>query len=279
MFEDISGGGATGAAIAAPPAAPPSADSAASPAAASVAASAAASPESPNIKQLREQYETTKTKLEPWEKNFQGVKPEDVAVAHTAFSQMNKEALELGSTLGYDANEVRQFMRTDPVAVLNHLRQKAADSQKGPVSPADIRKMVEQAANERLKPFEQERERHTIATAMQKFDGEFDRLVAETYKDGLPDEAREALKEMCNAMTGEDAEACKALRAGKVVGVQKHFAAANARIQKIFTAMLAQERKRTGTGNSPETEKTVAGKKAMDKVLSTGQKVSDLYRI
>lgn len=277
MFDEIPGGGAGGAAVAAPPAAIPPAVPAASPAAASDAASAAASPESPNIKQLREQYESTKGKLEPWEKAFKDTKVDDVVAAHQTFSSMNREALELGEKLGYDKAEVAEFMRKDPVAVLQHLRQKASASEPQTLTPADARKLVEKAVAEGLKPYEQKELNQRVEQATTKFNGEFDRLFKENYKDGLPDEAREALYEMVNQMCGDDPEACKALMSGQVSHVQKHFAAGNARIQKIFTAMLGHERKRLG--QEPDVKPGDKPKPADwgSRKLSTGQSLKELF--
>lgn len=277
MFFEESGGGAGGVAVATPPVATPPAEPSASPAPASVAAPAAASPESPNIKQLREQYDATKGKLEPWEKAFKDTKIDDVVAAHQTFSSMNLEALELGEKLGYDAAEVREFMRKDPVAVLQHLRQKASAGEPTTLSPSDQKKMIENAIAEKLRPIEQERLNQKVEQATTKFNGEFDRLFKESYKDGLPDEAREALYELVNQACGDDPEACKALMSGQVSHVQKHFAAGNARIQKIFTAMLGHERKRTGqeppTTPGDKSTKTDwrSGK------LSTGQNIGALF--
>jgi hypothetical protein len=260
-----------GTGVPAVPAAPPAAGSAAAP--------PAASPESQNIRQLREQYEALKTKVEPWEKI--GADPKDVASNYQIISGMRKEALELGEQLGYDAEEVKEFFGKDPVQVLNHLRQKAAAPQPTMLSPVEQRKQFEKLAQEALKPITQREEARATKEAEFRFTGEFDRLYKETFKDGLPDDCKDAILRLTADAVGADADACRRLKIdGQVSDVARHFTAAKDNFLKIVNSYIAHERKRTGGGgNEPQAPGQPAAKpkSAMDVVLKTGQSVRELF--
>ena len=254
------------------------ADTGASPAPGSVATPPVASPESPNIRQLREQYEALKTKVEPWEKI--GADPKDVASNYQIISGMRREALEIGQQLGYDAEEIKEFFGKDPVQVLNHLRQKAQAAQPTQLSPVEQRKMFERMAQEALKPITEREEARATKEAEFRFTGEFDRLYKETFKDGLPDECREAILRLTSDAVGSDADACRRLKIdGQVSDVARHFAASKDYFLKIVNGYIQHERKRTGGGGdqAPAGHAAPKPKTAMDTVLNTGQSVRELF--
>lgn len=262
---------------AAPPAATPPADPPAPPADGSAAPPPGAPPvESPNVKQLREQYEALKTKHEPWEKL--NADPKDVATHHQLISKMRTEAVELGEQLGYDKAEIQQFFADDPVAVLNHLRQKAALAEQTPLKPGDLKKQLDKMVEDRMKPITDRENQRLNKEAEFRFDTEFDRLYKENFKDGLPDECREAIYEMASNLIGDDAKAIERLKMqGQVADVKRYFQDAQTRFLKVVNAYLAHERKRTGGEPPAVPGAPPAAKSRLDTKLSTGQTVKDLF--
>lgn len=267
----------------APPAGPGAqntpADNGASPAPGSAAPSPGASPQdSPNIRQLREQYETLKGQHEPWQRL--NAKPEEVQQRLAVFQNIEREALELGEQLGYDAAEVKEFLGKDPVQVLAHLRQQAQSAQPKTLSPQELKKQLDRLVEDRLKPITEREEARLVKEAAFKFDGEFDRLFKDNFKDGLPDEAREAIYEMVGQMVGDDAAACKRLKfEGQVSDVAKYFDQAKTRFLKVMNSYVQHERKRTGTGDPQVPNGQKPSSTRMDAKLSTGQTVKELFNI
>jgi hypothetical protein len=262
---------------AAPPAATPPADPPAPPADGSAAPPPGAPPaESANVRQLREQYETLKTKLEPWEKL--NADPKAVATHHQLVSKMRTEAVELGEQLGYDKAEIEEFFGQDPVAVLNHLRQKVASAEQTPLKPGDLKKQLDKMVEDRLKPITERENQRLDKEAVFRFDTEFDRLYKETFKDGLPDECREAIYEMAGQLMGDDVKAIERLKfQGQIADVKRYFQDAQTRFLKVVNSYLAHERKRTGGELPPPPGAPAAPKSRLDAKLSTGQTVKELF--
>src|SRR5436190_9693789 len=272
------GGAAVAPAPAAPPAAPPAADPGASPTPGSAAAPPAAVPESPNIKQLREQYEATKAQLEPWTRL--NLKPDDVAAHYPVLQKMRTEATELGEALGYDAAEVQEFFLKDPVQVLAYLRQQRQTRQAQPLTQGDLKKQLDKMVEERLKPITQREDLRLNKEAEFRFDGEFDKLFKTEFKDGLPDEVRDALYEMVGQLVGEDDAAIRRLKfEGQVSDVAKYFEQAKTRVLKTLAAWSAHERKRAGGEPPPPPGTPSKPKSKLDDKLSTGQTVKELFNL
>ena len=261
----------------APPAAPatPPAVPAAPPAVDRAADSSTASQDSVGLRQLREQYEGLKSKYEPWEKL--GAKPEEVSSRLPIIQKMWTEALDLGQKLGYDQKEVEDFLGKDPVQVLAYLRQQAQTRESQPLDAKTIKSELDRMVSERLKPITERENDRMNKEAEFRFEGEFDRLYKDNFKDGLPDEAKEALYEMVGQLVGEDDEAIKRLKfEGKLSDVAKHFETAKTRLLKVVTAMSAHERKRAGL--NPPAPGTPPEKPAskLDAKLSGGYTVREL---
>jgi hypothetical protein len=243
-----------------------------------VAAPPAASPESPGIRQLREQYEGLKTKYEPWERL--GVPPEDVARQLPIVQRMHHEALQLGTRLGYDAAEVNDVFGRDPAQVLAFLRQQAQQRESQPLTRADMQQSLERQVQEGLQPIIQREDMRMNREAEFRFDSEFDRLYKDNFKDPLPDKAKQALYEMVGQLVGEDEAAIRHLKfEGQVSDIGKHFNAAKQRLLDIFAEWSTSERKRLGQESSPTTHAPAAAKSRLDAKLSTGQSVRELFNI
>lgn len=275
MLDEIVPGASAG--PSASPAAP-GADAGASPAPGSAAAPPAASPNDVNLRQLREQYETTKTKLEPWEKLG---KFEDVSSRHQMATAIHTEAAEIGESLGYDAKEIREALAKDPVATLVLLRQRAAESAKGGnPNPVDVKKLVEKQLEERLKPINEREEARLDAGAESKFNGEVGRLYQTSFPNGLPDSCREALEGLAWSTLRDNEDGYKSLREkGAVAGVQAAFDYAKKTLLKIVTDYAGHEKTRTrSAGGAPPAPDGGGSKKfTLDEIINDPGKVNPRY--
>jgi len=263
------------------PAAPPASSAPAvpaSPADGSVAAPPAASPDTPGIRQFREQYEALKSAYEPW-KNLNRT-PDDVQRQISTVERMSTEAVQLGERLGYDAGEVRELFARDPVQVLAYLRQALTESNNKPVSANDLRNEMSRTVEQGLKPIYERENARMDREAEFRFDSEFDRLFKENFKDPLPAKAKEALYEMVGQLVGEDAAAIRRLKFdGQVSDIGKHFNAAKTRLLDIFAEWSTAERQRLGRESAPAPAAPGKLKSRLDATLSTGQSVRELFNI
>lgn len=239
------GGGA--AAPAAPPAAPGPGESAAPPAAGGAAPSPGASGQQPPVEQLRQQYETTKSELEPWKKL--GAKPEEVQRSHQAYTKIYTEASTLGKQLGYDDAEIQQALESDLAGTLATLRQMAqhANGNEKPLTRAEAERIADAKAKAALQPFQQEREQRLDNEAASRFDGEFDRQFKTSFPNGLPDSNREAISGLAWQLLTDNKDAYTALRGkGDVTAVAKAFEDAKKTFLKVLTDYGEHEKKRVG---------------------------------
>src|SRR5262245_61449037 len=139
--------GATGASPS--PQAPP-ADPGVSPTPGRDGASPAPSPESPNLRQLREQYESVKGQLEPWTRL--NATPDEVAQQIATYSKMHGDAQELGRLLGYAADEIQQAFAQNPAQTLAFLYQQAQQRQSQPPNVTDLRQEMRRMVEDGMKP-------------------------------------------------------------------------------------------------------------------------------
>jgi hypothetical protein len=226
---------------------------------------------------LREQYEGLKREYEPWQKI--GAKPEDVSSAYGAYGKLKTEAVQLGQQLGYNADEVAQLFGEDPVKVISYLRQQAQSRETQPLSREDINRQMKQLVSEQLKPVTERMNDQMDREAEFRFTGEMDRLFKDNFKDGLPDEAREAIQDMVGDLIGQDDQAIRRLKFDQQVSdVQKYFKTATDRLMKVYTAMSNAERNRTGvTAPPPKAPKQPESR--LDQKLSGGYSVRELMNI
>jgi hypothetical protein len=216
------------------------ADNALSPGAGSGEASPVSSPESGNIKQLREQYETLKGQLEPYSKLG---KVEDLQFHSTVAGKITQSAVELGAELGYAEEEIRASLATDPQGTIDFLRTKQAEATANGGQP-DIKKLLDKELSQRLQPFEQEREQRLIEKAHTTFDSAFEAQIAELYKDEQPtSDEMDELYERTFRMLERDQEMVKQLKEGKSSGVAKLVQAAKTSFDKAYLARSARESK------------------------------------
>lgn len=260
MFENEGAGAGAGVPAGSPPA--PAPGGSAAPPAAGGAPPSPGGPAAQPVDQLRREYETTKSKLEPWEKL--GAKPEDVQRSHQTYTKMYTEATSLGTKLGYDAAELQTAFQTDPVGTLQVLRQmvqQASGTPEKPLTRAEMERIADLRAKDAVKPFQQEREQRLDRDAESKFDGEFDRQLKTSFPDGLPDSAKEALQGLAWALLIENKEAYGALRAkGDVAPIAKAFTDAKTTLLRILSDYGDHEKKRVG-GVPREKAPAAPGKK------------------
>ncbi len=240
---------------AAPPAAPSSGGSAAPPAAGGAAPSPGASPVQQPIELLRREYEATKQRLEPWEKL--GAKPEDVGRSHQTYTKIFSEATQLATQLGYTAEDLQEAFEGDPAGTLAFLRQtvQKASGAEQPLTRKEAQALAERIADQKLKPFQQERELALDKAAETAFDGEFDRQFKTSFPNGLPDSAKEALSGLAWSLVSDNKEGYGALRTkGDVAAISAAFNSAKTTLLKILSDYGEHERKRVGGNPKPPDE-------------------------
>ncbi len=188
------------------------------------------------------EYQQTKANLEKWEKL--GVKPDDVSRSHQTYTTLYSEAKELGSTLGYSDKEVREAFQKDPVSTLATLRQMAQQAQPAQPSQQDIQRLLDKRLEERLRPFEVEREQRLEQEASHRFDGECGQQFKQSFPEGLPDSNRTAISGLAWSMLIDKPEAYEALRKGDASVVAPVFDQAKKLLLKIVADYNQMEKVR-----------------------------------
>lgn len=209
------------------------------PAEGSVAAPPAASIEdNVGFKQLRSQYETTKAELDRWKTLGD---PDEAHNAHDVFAPHLTNALKMGQALGYTADQVREAMKQDLPKTLAYLQQEYA---KPPAESHEaIDKRVQSIVDEKVKPLQQRFDETLNREAQGRYEMERDRLYKTEFADGLPDDNKEELFEIFDALFTRDAEALRRLKfENQTSDVAKHLAQAKVIFMKRHNSYIAHER-------------------------------------
>jgi len=232
------------------------ADNTPSPGEGSGAGSPPASPaDSPNIRQLREQYETLKKEYEPY-KTLGSV--EDLQAHSAIATKAMQPVLDLGTTLGYSEDEVRAALSEDPYGTYEFLKGKQKELEQTGQVP-DLEKLLERKLEQRLKPFEQERRQQQIEKARGVFDQTFEVQVKEAFKDEeLTEDELSYIYASAFHSFDRDKDAAQMLMQGKTSGAVKHMQEAIQSFNKAYLARYARDHKRAG-GN-PSAGATQQGK-------------------
>jgi hypothetical protein len=214
--------------------------------------------ESQNIRQLREAYETLKKEYEPY-KAFG--KPEEIQSRVDVYQKMYSTAIEIGTALGYSEQEVQAALSNDPAGTIAFLRQEQIKAEQNGAQP-DIKKILSQELDKRLKPFEQEREQMRTEKAQKLFDTAFDQKIAELYKDDkLTGDELDLMYEASVRLLERDQNALNELKSnGKTAAAAEIITQAKTFLDKYYLARVAREQKRIGgtpppPGNLPSTKR------------------------
>lgn len=273
---------------AAPPAAPGSGVPA-SPANGSVPASPAGSPVidwKTAPEQLRTQYETTKAEAERLRaENERWGKLGDfnsVSQSQQAFQQKLTQATQLGATLGFTEQQIRDAMAEDPKGTLTYLLQ---ESQKPSYrEQQDIDRRIKEGIDTHTKPIREQFEAQANERANSLYQAERDRLFKSEFSDGLPDENRDELFDILLQSLNADGHAVDRIRqGGQVSDVKRHFEQAKTIFLKRHNSYIAHERgKGQPKPGSRRTDDDQANVKYADRKLSSmfgGGTVKDLLSI
>lgn len=259
--------------VSAPPADVPG--SAAAPPAASPVISWETAP-----KELRSQYETTKAEAErlkaeqeQWGKLGDR---EQVSKVYGAHSERLAKATDMGKSLGYTEQQIRDAMMDDPKGTLAFLQQEY--TKPAPTTREALDKQLKEMLEAEVKPIRERMDETVNREANALYESERDRLYKAEFADGLPDENREELFEILDSMISSDQAALARLKFQKQTSdIARHMTAAKALLVKRHNAYIGHERKRSG--GDPPPPKPGEGKpngKALDVKLSSGVKVRDL---
>jgi hypothetical protein len=199
------------------------------------------------MRQLREQYESTKGELSKWTELGEH---EEVSTALKHYSAQRNMALEIGTELGYDEEEILDAFNSDPYRTITFLQGKQAESapaenDRPKLDPETRRKLEEH--DKLLKDFKSERAQAKIEKASNLYDAEYHRLYKEAFPDGVPDDVASFLYDITTEMLSYDPKALDRIRdEGKVSDVAKYFNQARERWLKAVNAWGAHQLKRTG---------------------------------
>lgn len=191
-----------------------------------------------NLRALRQNYET----LKPWEKAAQTIKDPNAALqAHTRVTKMFNDGLALAKQLGYTEDSYKAAFEDDPVDTLATLRNEHAKANPNAAEEARLRKIAEDAARKANQPVTEEINRQKTEVALNKLDGEINRLITDDKlgfgKDVSP-EVREYLENMLDQMLPDEVLAEVKIH-GKVSGVAPIFEQAKAQLIKVINAYNA----------------------------------------
>jgi hypothetical protein len=199
--------------------------------------------------QFRQQYETLKSQAEPYLKL--GSKPEEIQ-SHMAIAQkFSTGVVEIGTALGYDEEEVRQSLASDPQGTYDFLRQKQAEAEKnGTAQQPDIKKLLQKELDARLKPITEREEKRMNDEAVYRYDQAFDSQFNALFKDELKDfpaDEKATLYDVASFMFQGDKEAMARLKfEGKTSDVSKYVDQARSWLDKYFLARTQRDQKRAG---------------------------------
>src|SRR5262245_34894581 len=199
---------------------------------------------------LQGEYRETKQGLDRWNQlgNY-----DDISRIHQTYSALQTEASQLGSWLGFDGQEVSNYFLQDPagtVAVLRQMVKKATESGQPPTAN-DVRALVEHGINERMKPFENEREERLNQQAESRFDGQLAPYIKTAFPHGLPDSWQQAMEGLAWQLVIDNKDMYSPLRnEGMVQGLKPAFDQAKTTLLKLYTDMQEFEKKRIAGGRS-----------------------------
>lgn len=200
-------------------------------------------PESHNIRQLREQYENLKKAYEPY-KALGSV--DDITGQTGIAGKVLQTVIDLGVGLGYTEADIRQSAAEDPYGTYEFLRNKQKEMETNG-QPPDIEKLLERKLEQRLKPFEAERQKQQLDKAQGIFDSTFETQIKEAFKDEtLTEDELNYLYDGAFHAFERDKDAVKLLMEGKTSGSIKHMQDSITAFNKAYLARTARDNKRAG---------------------------------
>lgn len=234
---------------------------------------------------LRSAYETTARELEPWKKI--GASPEQVAANHQVAASLLTELNKIGGQLGYEATDVEEAFRLNPIRTIQVLQEKLASASVARPKPGeapDLKKAIE----EEVGPIKAHLNRQMVEAARGKYDTEFETLLKAELPDfGGPDlpKARKFLYDFVGESMKYDVEAMKRLKnEGKTSDIKKHFDFAKNALMAVITEFQTFEAKKAGastgvagkgTGSVPvkaSLEDFITGTPAADQAYAAARK-------
>jgi hypothetical protein len=219
---------------------------------ASGGASATPAAESQGIRQLREAYENLKKTHETYEKFG---KPEEIQTRIETYQKLESSALELGATLGYSEDEIRNAMQADPRGTIEFLQRKQAEG--GEQNPEMLQLRRELAELKKsLDPLKQNQEQQKLDKARNLFDSTFNEAIKQVYKDEnlSNDEMDQLWEDALNLFKQDQAAVKRLVEEGKTSDVQKFVIQARERADKLYLARSGRESKSGGNINGKPIE-------------------------
>lgn len=266
-----------------------------SPTPGSAAASPSAPPaESANVRQLREQYESTKKQLD----SYTGLgKAEELQRLHTQYQAQQKEALTLGTdpALNYTPESIQAAFEKDPIGTLALLRQEhqkiqAANGKADLSDPKALNDLIQRQLAEKTKPYDTFLDKQMTDAAEGKMRNHFDTVFKSAFPDAdFPPEAKQGLFDLTDLLMGYDKPALQRLKfEGKTADVDRYFDQAKGMFLNAVNSYTAWQTKKAGpvkangTPNVPGTPTTPAaftpGRSRLDQMIDDPSLINQRYK-
>lgn len=240
------------------------------------------------LRQLREQYESLKSKHESFEKL--GFNPDQIAQFSGVYQKAFGEAQAIGRELGYPDDEIAEALAEDPIRTIDFLRHQAQTAQqdRAPQGEQDLLELVNQRVEQALGPIQQRENVRITDQANQLFESTVRQLAVDSFKaEGLdvtqiPADEMDFLMTATSEILKYDQDALKALKyEGKTASIQKAFQDARTALDKYYLARSGREKARLTPprpGQPPRPANDGGGRKpTLDEIIDNPGVINQKY--
>jgi len=198
---------------------------------------------------FRREYETLKSKHEPWEKL--GVAPDQIGRFQGTYNKVSEQAINVGTQLGYTKDEIIEALEADPVKTIDFLRNQAAAAEEDRAGSGgdDLQSQIDAAVEERFAPIQQRENERMTTEANALFERTVYNEIVNAYKaDGvdvanIPEDEKFMLTSATSEIMKYDDKALHALKfGGSTASIQKCFQEAKTYLDKYYMARSTRER-------------------------------------
>lgn len=210
--------------------------------------------------QLRDEYNRVKAEHEKWSK----LGDYDTTSTHAETTRgFIEEAYTVGEKLGFTEEQIQGSLTKNFIGTINFLRQKAAEAAGtggqggqggGQGGQKTLQDQIKEALDQQLGPINKDLQDRQVQAANQRFDGEVNRLMQDTFKADfgtMPMEVKNLFLDAASELFKYDTAGSQDLfKNGKVAGVQKAFDQAKTIIEGAFIKW--QQWKTSGAGGQQQ---------------------------
>lgn len=243
--------------------------------------------------QLRDEYDRVKAEHEKWSK----LGDYDTASTHAQTTrQFIEEAYTSGEKLGFTEQQIQNSLTKNFLGTINFLRQKAAEAngsnnnggqggQNQGGGQKSLQDQIKEALDQQLGPINKDLQDRQVQAANNRFDGEVNRLMQESFKTDfgtMPTEVKNLFLDAASELFKYDTQGSQDLfKNGKVAGVQKAFNEAKTIIEGAFIKWQQWKtsgaggqqtgggnRQSSGGGNNGNSDADLKGSSFLDSIIN-----------